>query len=139
MRVRGVGMEGFSFNGTFSGVSFDVNFSDKFNIIKQDSGTGKTFMFGVIDAYCKKNGISCLLCNYSMLEFKDNFDEHIEGKSLVLLDNADLYLDSSLLSELESKDCIVVISIKSLVGLYVEDVGFYSVKYDEDSLTVVRV
>ena len=130
---------GFSLNAIMSGVKFNLNFTDKINIIEQDSGTGKTFMFSMIDAHCKKEGIPCLLFNYSTLEFKGNLDEHVSGKKIVLLDNADLYLDSSFLNFLENQDCTTIISIKSLVGLYTENAGFYNVNYDGESLVTERL
>jgi len=132
-------MVGFSLNDVVSGIKFNVRFIDKINIIEQDSGTGKSFMFDVIDAYCKKMGIPCLLFNYSTLEFKDNLAEHIVGKSVILLDNADLYLDNSFLQLLEKQDCTVIISINSLVGLYTEDAGFYEVNYTAGSLITERL
>lgn len=139
MKIEVKGMVGFSLNDIVSGIQFNVNFSDKINIIEQDSGTGKSFMFDVIDAYCKKMGIPCLLFNHSTLEFKDNLDEHIVGKRVILLDNADLYLDNSFLELLEEQDCTAIISVKSLVGLYTENAGFYEVNYTAGSLVTERL
>lgn len=38
---------------SFSGVDIDVKFTDKINFIMQDSGTGKSYLFGLLSEYCQ--------------------------------------------------------------------------------------
>lgn len=132
-------MREFRVNVSLETVNLDVLFEDKINLIVQDSGTGKSYLFSLLNEYCKHNGISCLLFNYSTLEFVNNLREHIKGKELILLDNADLYLDSDLLSFIEQQECMAVISIKSVAELYSEDAGFYCVEYTAGNLRTERL
>ncbi len=124
---------------SFSGVDIDVKFTDKINFIVQDSGTGKSYLFGLLSEYCQSVGISCLLFNYATLPFVGSLRDISVGKDVVILDNADLYMNSDLLSFFESSGCLVIISIKSVAELHSNSAGYYFVDYTNGVISTERV
>lgn len=124
---------------SFSGVDMDVKFTDKINFIVQDSGTGKSYLFGLLSEYCQSVGISCLLFNHVTLPFVGSLRDISVGKDVVILDNADMYMDSDLLSFFESSDCLVIVSIKSVAELHSDCAGYYFVDYKDEVIRTERV
>lgn len=90
-------------------VPLHVKLCDGFNLIRDNAGTGKTYTFKRIrDYYAIHGGITCALVDYSNYEhfhFEDKFD-------LLLLDNADLYLNEEILTQCLNNCGIVVCSAK---------------------------
>ena len=131
---------GIQFKKVSNGISCDVNFIDKLNIIKGASGTGKTFLFNVIYSYCTFSGIKCAFIDYRVVASgnTDLIFEMCKNKSIVILDNADLYLTQDLFSRIRTLDCTVIVSKKSTFGLDMRDVHLYTVNYSGDSLSTVR-
>lgn len=132
-------MTEFKMKELINGVYFDVNFIDKINIIKQLSGTGKTFLFKTMNEYCKLYDISCLYCDYRFADFSEQkIFSLCEDYEMIILDNADLYLTTDLFTSLQELNKFIIVSIKSTVGLDMQQAGTYAVKYDEQSLTTIR-
>lgn len=132
-------MTEFKMKELINGIYFDASFIDKTNIIKQLSGTGKTFLFKTMNEYCKLHDISCLYCDYRFADFSEQKILSLcEDYEMILLDNADLYLTAHLFTSLQELNKFMIISIKSTIGLNMHQVGTYAVKYDEQSLTTIR-
>lgn len=121
-------------------VLFDINFLDKLNLIKGSSGTGKTFLFNVIQAYCITEGISCAFIDSKVLSNgnKDIIYSMCLDKEIIILDNADLYLDSELFDKIRKLNCTVIISKKVTFGLNMENVHLYLVNYERNVLNTKR-
>lgn len=119
---------------------FDVNFSDKLNLIKGSSGTGKTFLFHIMQAYCVSEEISCALIDSKVLSSanEDIIYSMCLGKEIVILDNADLYLNGELFDKIRNLDCTVIISKKGTFGLNMKAVHLYLVKYEGNILCTKR-
>lgn len=118
-------MTEFKMKELINGVYFDVNFIDKINIIKQLSGTGKTFLFKTMNEYCKLYDISCLYCDYRFADFSEQkIFSLCEDYEMIILDNADLYLTTDLFTSLQELNKFMIVSIKSTVGLDMQQASF---------------
>ena len=127
------------FTETLSGVYFDVLFEDRVNLFSGVSGEGKTFLFTVLKAYLAETGVSCIYLDNTATDFSEwAIKEACTDKSVIIFDNADLYLTQSLLDfAIETADT-VIISMKNPYKLVMSNVGFYSLDYETDSLYTNR-
>jgi ABC-type polar amino acid transport system ATPase subunit len=109
------------------GVSVNVKLKDKLCCFIDDSGTGKSFLFTIIYEYCKENGIPIALLNYTATDFGDEaIINSCKNKSVVIFDNADLYLSNNIISSVTAD--VVIMSIKSVEKYRFNDYGEYSVE-----------
>lgn len=124
-----------------NGVSFDINFTDRINVIKGASGTGKTFLFNILMSYCVNNKISYAYIDYNFLASGDEslIFSHCLNKDLIMLDNADLYLTFELFNKIRSLDATIILSKKSTFGLNMEDAHLYNIEYINSSLITRRI
>lgn len=131
----------FELKKRINGINFDVSFNDKVNLIRGNSGTGKTFLFRVISDYCVNNRIPCAYVDYKIISNsdKDFILNYCKNKDIIILDNADLYLDNILLKMLKSLRGTIVLSKKSSYGLDSIDMNLYTVSYDGKDLKTKRV
>lgn len=121
----------------------NVEFHDKINLLYDDSGTGKSYMFTLIKTFCDINGKSCIFINYNNSpNFSDNKSQIAEWCSMckhydiILLDNADIYLTPDILEELsENYNGIILISIKKLDGYCLDCSGVYTTTIDNGVLS----
>lgn len=122
-------------NEVFSGVHFDVLFEDKVNLFSGVSGEGKTFMFKMIKTYLKVKGVFCFYICSEMLDLPlEIMKSACRGKSVIIFDNADLYLTQDLFDSVVKTADTIIISMKSPYKLVMSDVGFYSLNYEADNL-----
>ena len=129
------------FKKPINGVDFDVSFTDKVNVFRGSSGTGKTFLFNVISAYCAKNNISHAYIDYKTV-LTDDIDlilSHCKGKDIVILDNADLYLTPDLFQSIRDLGCTIILSKKTTFGLNMRDAHLYTVDYNGNTLSTRRL
>ncbi len=125
------------FNKTFNGIDFDVSFEDKVNLFSGMSGEGKTFLFTVLESYFINNDISYQYYNSSSLRFGINeLISGCTGRSVIIFDNADLYLTQELLDYAVSQADTVIMSMKLYCKLRFDSFDFYAVKYSGNSLIV---
>lgn len=123
----------------FNGIHFNVSFEDKVNLFDGNSGEGKTFMFKMIKTYLKVKGVSCFYICSEMFDFPlETIKSICRGKSVVIFDNADLYLTQDLLDSVVKTADTIIINMKNPYNLVMSDVGFYSLNYDTDSLCTNR-
>ena len=122
------------------GINFDVNFTDRINLLKGASGTGKTFLLNALASYCTDNKIKYAFINYKFLATRGESSIFAPclNEELILLDNADLYLTPELFDEIRSLDATIIMSMKTTFGLNMDDVHVYSVDYDGSSLATRR-
>lgn len=131
----------FQYSKLTNGVEFNISFIDKINIIKGSSGTGKTFLFNTIASYCVSNKISYALIDYKIVASGDEslILSHCRNKSLIILDNADLYLTSELFNNIINLKLTIILSIKATFGLNMENAHLYTVTYKDSLLKTRRV
>lgn len=131
----------FKLNKKIGSTNFSIFFEDKVNVIRGNSGTGKTFMFSTIASYCMLNSIKYAYIDYNFVASNDTdlIYQHCYDKDIIILDNADLYLDSELFSKLLSLNATIILSKKTTYGLDMKDAHLYVVNYDSDCLSTRRI
>lgn len=129
------------FNKVIGGIHFDVKFSDKINIIRGESGTGKTFLLKTIESFCANNSIPYASIDHKFLASNDVdlIYMHCINKDIILLDNADLYLTPELFNKILSLNKTVIMSKKSIYGLNAADIHLYSIEFTESELKTSRL
>lgn len=123
-----------------SNINLSINITDSVAILLDDSGTGKTFMFEMLESYFVAKGIAYKKFDYnSENEDTDWFIQGMRKANIVLLDNADLYMTKELFNYLKSSDKQVIMSIKHTEKLgSFENCGFYTINYENNNLKTVR-
>ena len=124
-----------------NGVKFEVAFSDKINVLKGASGTGKSFLFSVISSYCASENIPYALVDYRFVS-EDNTEailQYCKGKEIIILDNADLYLTPELFMGIQKLGATMIISKKTTFGLDMREAHLYAVDYIKGSLKTRRI
>lgn len=123
-----------------SNINLSINITDSVAILLDDSGTGKTFMFEMLESYFVAKGIAYKKFDYnSENEDTDWFIQGMRKANIVLLDNADLYMTKELFNYLKSSDKQVIMSIKHTEKLgFFENCGFYTINYENNNLKTVR-
>lgn len=121
-------------------INAHIEFKDNVAVIIDNSGTGKTFMFKIIASYCVVNHIKYTLFNYNHKEYSfDTFKKCIDDTDIIIMDNADLYMNPELFEYLKKCGKQIIISIKHTNSLTTyENCGFYKVKYVGNELRTVR-
>ena len=123
----------------YSGIQVKAVFSDNINMLYDMSGTGKSFLFLIIQHYAKENGLACRLFDYKT----DNSEQHILTEcinaDILIFDNADLYISKDLLGKLKTRCKCILISLKDLSKIEFGSVGLYSVLYSGNKMEVNRV
>lgn len=123
-----------------SNINLSINITDKVAILLDESGTGKTFMFQMLASYCVINQIPFEKFDYGS-ENKELswFIQSMKNASIVIMDNADLYMTPELFEYLKSCGKQVIISIKHEEAMTsYENCGFYVIDYNGDTLKTVR-
>lgn len=133
-------MQNIKFVETYNGLHFSVEFKDNLSVLNDLSGTGKTFLFKVLKEYCREHDISCIYCNYEFADYKkENIINLCKDNDIVIFDNADLYLTDEILEAVRNPSRLVVVSIKNLFSLKIQNAGYYYVAYDGKRLCTLRV
>lgn len=121
------------FNETFNDINFDISFEDKVNVFSGMSGEGKTFLFTVLESYFIDNDISYQYYNSSSLRFGvSELFSGCTGRSVIIFDNADLYLTRELLDYAISQSDTVIVSMKDFFRLGFTSFGRYLIEYDNN-------
>lgn len=129
-------------NENINGIDVKVTFGSSINCIDLGlSGGGKTFLMAIIQAYCTKNAINCIHfdCSFKSAVIKSVLRDIKNQTSVVLMDNADLYMDdeiSAFMSELT--DVIFIVSIKRRLKIKAK-YSLFNLKYQEVSLICEEV
>lgn len=120
---------------TYQGVAVEANFH-KWNMLSGYSGTGKTFLMQAVELFCKNNSIACIYCDYRFADYTDEqIKELSKNAKIVLLDNADLYLNNDLFSWFKDK-LLFIACMKDTTGLDMYGVHKYITNYKDKRITV---
>lgn len=113
----------------------DISFDTTVSALVDNSGTGKTFLFTLLSAYNEKRGVKTFFCNSLLADKpKDILLELCKSSDLILLDNADLYLDNDFLEEVKSLGKQTIISIKNIHSLNMRGIGVYCLSYKDGTI-----
>lgn len=125
-------------NENINGVNVNLSFNSGINCIDLGlSGSGKTFLMTIIKSYCVKHSIDYKFFNYDSKsdDIKSILGNMKNEASIVMMDNADLYMNDEI-SALMSKNTniIFIVSIKRRLKIKAKYVLF-NLKYQGTSLT----
>lgn len=121
----------------------DVKFDGKLNILKGNSATGKSYLMHLIYSYIRERKNRVI----GWLDYKDR-DKDIKeilnhyksiGVSLILIDNADIFMTWELFNYLDKLGFTTIVSLKNtLLASGVKEQKSYHVIFDKDSITLKR-
>lgn len=133
-------MSSFIVQDKVSSYKLDVSFDTTVSALVDDSGTGKTFLFKLLLSYSEKRGIKTFLCNSTLADKpKDILLDLCKTSDLILLDNADLYLDNDFLSDIKALEKQTIICIKNTYKLNMQGVGIYCLSYENRELKTMKI
>jgi chromosomal replication initiation ATPase DnaA len=125
---------------TFNGINIDVSINSGVNILSGDSGTGKTLLMQAVELYCLQNDIKYTFLNYRC---NGKNDEQIEAlcknSDLILIDNADLFINEELLSKLRDSSKYILMSLKYITKIDDTDATEFLVHYDNLKLQLEEI
>lgn len=121
------------------GVECNVLFKRKINILKGDSGAGKSWLFRLLQSYFVANGISYYFVNYLTKSEPEVIIAHAKKVQYLLLDNADLYLDAGTITELLQCDATCIVATRRIKLSDIKEMGFYQVVYRDGTLFASEV
>jgi hypothetical protein len=133
-------------NKKLHSIQFNIEFDDKdqFWLFQSPSGTGKTFLFRILQSYGENNDINIKLIDSNIFKTVGDLQiiENIcleDSVRIVILDNADLYLNNDFIEELSKTDKKVIISYKNNENFYIDNnYSFYTITYEGNVLDVRR-
>lgn len=121
----------------YNGININCHFDDGVCMLSGYSGTGKTLLMKAIEFYCVNNSIKCRYCDF---RYKDMTEQQIEnaclGADVLILDNADLYLNNKLLEKLKKNAQQIIICMKDTTTIDMSNITEYLVNYSNLSLTI---
>ena len=126
-------------NFSYEGVNLDVNLKDRICFFIGNSGIGKTFLFTAISSYCEINDIP--FCSFNSLSKVAVRDFNLNTVDLVIMDNADLYMNRELYLRVRESKAVVLICMKAYCGFDPGNSGEYKIDFDKvsETLRVKRV
>lgn len=137
-------------NEVIGSILINANFCERVNVLRSDSGTGKSFLFdlllaGALIQNCSFYNLKFGLIDYNTILNGSLIKEHIievcKNKDVILMDDADLYLSRSLIRELliEFPNLMFIISIKFLHSILgIESFAFYTLEHTPHKLMVKK-
>ena len=117
---------------------FDVSLIDKVCIFFDDSATGKTYLFEILNQLLLKKGVKSFLFKAENLSADGKVNDQIFSSDVVFLDSADLYLTQDMYDKLLKSSSMIILSVKSLHEVNYGSYGMYVIKYEGDILKTER-
>ncbi len=121
-------------------LNVDISLSNKVCLLASDSGTGKTYAMSFVREYCIENDIRCTMVNYNDAEkSEDEIIRYCVDSDVVIFDDANLYLTSSIIDRVYQTSKIIVVCAQDLFGFMdCDDTAFYSASFTGERLEVCR-
>ena len=122
----------------FNDLNINIKLNKNITILKDYSGTGKTFLFKILMSYFQENNISFVKFDYTSLNLTvDDIKQQIMNKDFILMDCADLYMTRELWGIIKSSESYFIISLKGLDNIIIDNnLDICIVNYFEDSLNL---
>ena len=115
-------------------VTVDAEFKDHICFLNGDSGSGNTFLLRVLESYLSRKNISYCLFNYSSMAAVNGFD--FDSVDVVMLDNADLYMNRDIYMKAKKSHALVLICMHSYCGFDPDGSGEYVIVHEERTNTL---
>lgn len=124
----------------YSELNVDIQLNNKITLLRDYSGTGKTFLFTILLSYFQENNIPFVMFDYKTMDIDlDVVMNQFKNKEFVLMDCADLYMSNQLWNIIRSTDSYFIISMKGLADYKLKGVDICTVSYDNDNLRLERL
>ena len=124
----------------YSGISVSIDFVRGINLLFDDSGTGKTFLFKILKAYLRKKGIPYAYINYDWADWStDRIKNAISDKEYIFMDNTSLYMNSDLFDYLKKLDAYIFVVTKSVVDMDTIGTNICYVNFDNDFICLRKI
>lgn len=117
---------------------FDVSLIDKVCIFFDDSATGKTYLFDILNQLLQRRGVKSFLFKAENLSVDGKVNDQIFSSDVVFLDSADLYLTQDMYDKLLKSSSMIILSVKSLHEVNYRSYGMYAISYEGDTLKTKR-
>ena len=129
-------MKMLNINKKIYGKDISVNISSRLNLFFSESGTGKTFFMNIIYGYCLDEGIKCAYINHKSSMYRtEDIINICKDMDIVMLDNADLYLNNDILNSI-CDNTMIFVDMKNTTKIDIEDYDRVRIVYDGDSMEV---
>lgn len=117
-------------------VNVVVDLPGQINIVRGDSGTGKSFVGKVLSQY-KTKGLNIQYVNFSSYNLLSaEFIEKLSSNYLIVLDNADLYMNKSLAAAIVKSSAVFIIYTRSLEYFNRDNSNLCFVEYGNGKLCI---
>ena len=123
------------------GLNVEFHQTKKINYFFQNSGTGKSFFYEILQSYALLESKSCVVLKDSILESSiDLLVSLCQNKEIIIVDSLDLIQDkhkflNSLLSM--QAECIII-DTKSLYNLPMKNVSICRVEYKDEKIVILQ-
>ena len=118
----------------YMGVTIDAEFKDHICFLSGDSCSGKSFLLRVFESYLSRKNISYCLFNYSSMVAVRGFG--FDSVDVVMLDNADLYMNRDIYMKAKKSHALVLICMHSYSGFDPSGSGEYVIDHEEKANTL---
>lgn len=137
MRKSGAAMTNTDVVGTYGRFYVELHFIDRLCILPLGTSSRKTSIFSILDfVYAESKIVHISYNSCYALNIIVNSDAYFD---ILILDHADLYLTSELLSALLDKCNVLLISLKRLEIVSGHSYGVYDVSCDGNNIKTKRV
>lgn len=124
----------------YNGIDIEVSLYNGLNILDGYSGDGKTLLLNAIEAYCIDNDIIYAYINYRNMKEKDETIEAIcTGKDIILIDDADLFINNTMLTYMIEHNKHIIMSIKNTYKIDERKAKKFFVQYDKMELRLEEI
>jgi len=124
----------------YSDLIVDIELNNNIVLLRDYSGTGKTFLYTILISYFQENNIPFSFFDYKNSEISfDVMRSQLSNKEYVLMDCADLYMTEKLWNWLKKIDAYCIISMKGLGDYNLNGVDICTVKFTNDNLRLERL
>lgn len=122
-------------------IHVDVQIKHTLCLLHDNSGSGKTYLFSLLEYYCLENGISYRRFDYNSCGIPaSRLIQDCGNVDILLLDNADLYMTSEFYAYLKGLNKIILISHHNLLGITgLSRDNVYKVSYVENRVSLKSV
>ena len=120
----------------YCGLEVEADLKDRVCVFHDDSGEGKSFLFGLVKTFCNDHKISCTMIDSKNSDVLKKLD--LTESSIFILDNADLYMSRELFKKIKNSSSLFLISAKYLTYMDRFLIKQYKIHYGDIGIKAWR-
>lgn len=120
----------------YGDIQVDITLPTRVNVVSGDSGTGKTFLVKVLAKLSLKGYDVITIKHDNYKGFSPEAVKKVSSNTLLLLDNADLYMSDKFKDAILQSNAICIIFTRSTVYFNGLNAGRCTVEYDNKRLCI---